>query len=1253
MTRSSYAFIHLIALVTFLVGCSNKKPYYNKENRAWNTQTVDTTNANKHRVFLIGDAGAPKGYENSSTLQLLREKLLKAGANSTVVFLGDNIYPVGLPPLGDEGREEAERRITAQLKILDDYQGKVVFIPGNHDWKQGAKGGVEQNRRAEKFVNKYLGKRSYYPSNSCAGPEVLKLTNDMIMVVFDTQWWLHKHLKARGEYDNCDISTRSELLARLREIVNQNLDKKVVVAAHHPLFSNGNHGGHFPLREHIFPLSAFSKLYIPLPVIGSVYPWYRKFAGNIQDIPHPVYTAMKDSLLDIFSYHPNLIYAAGHEHNLQLHEEGGNHFIVSGSGCKTRYLKRKKNLLFGQRKEGFVELSEKNNGSLIANFWTSSENATGTLAFSKELIGEDKLDLGQMLELPVNSFTDYTDSLVTINGYPKYDANWFHRLMLGSHYRKSWLAPVTVPVVDLKRMNGGMKIVKIGGNHQTTSVRLETKEGKQFVLRSIDKDPRLALPQQLRTTFAKDLAQDQMTAAHPYGALAVIKMADAVGVYHTNPRLMYVPDEAYLGKARKKIANTLVLYEERPKGDMSDQDSFGNAKKIIGTPKLLEKLKKSNKHQIDQRFVVKNRIFDSFLNDWDRHDDQWRWAAFETDQGKVYRPIPRDRDQVFYKFDGAINFLASRKWGVRMFQHFDDDVRDIPGLILSARWFDRTFTTEVTLEEWKAIADTMSRQLTDEVIEASVKALPQKVFEAQGEEIIRKLKARRKNLVSMAERHYKFVNKEVEVTGSNDRELFYVRRLNNDSTLIRVFSLNKEGKKKHKLYERTFVKGQTKQVRLFGYGGNDRFIISGNVDKGIVVKVIGGEGNDEIIDESSVKGWSKKTHVYDLASEANDLELSKESREFISYDTRVNDHDRKAFKYSRGTPLISLGYNKDDNVFLGAGFLRLVSGFRKDPYAQRHRFVANWSGTTNAYNVKYSGEFVEVLKKWDLTMDLFMLQPDFNFNFYGFGNGTKIDEIKEEEDYYITKFENITIKPGLQRKIGKRQFVKISPFYQNFIIQEDEALNYVSDNRGQFPDNIFEETSYTGVEFKLYVPNFENRRFPLKGTYFDISGSWNIQLSGGSRRFNTVKGELGGYYTLKLPLRTTLAARAGFGHIFDEYDFYQSMFLSGDNRLKGAGNVRGLNRNRYAGRTVFYQNNEIRTKLFDFSNIVMSADFGINMFFDHGRVWQDNDTTGEAWHYAYGGGVWLYPFNMILANVSYAKAENDEDAIYLGLGFFF
>jgi len=81
------------------------------------------------------------------------------------------------------------------------------------------------------------------------------------------------------------------------------------------------------------------------------------------------------------------------------------------------------------------------------------------------------------------------------------------------------------------------------------------------------------------------------------------------------------------------------------------------------TIKPLELLSKNHKHKVDQQFVLRSHLFDVWVDvwvdDWDRHDDQWRWATFEKEGYTLYRPIPRDRDQVFLKAVTECSFIKA------------------------------------------------------------------------------------------------------------------------------------------------------------------------------------------------------------------------------------------------------------------------------------------------------------------------------------------------------------------------------------------------------------------------------------------------------------------------------------------------------------------------------------------------------------------------------------------------------------------
>jgi len=78
---------------------------------------------------------------------------------------------------------------------------------------------------------------------------------------------------------------------------------------------------------------------LPLPIIGSLYPIVRSAGVSRQDVSHPRYQELKANLLNMVFQYKNIIFAAGHEHSLQYHNKMNNHFIVSGSGCKTSHVR--------------------------------------------------------------------------------------------------------------------------------------------------------------------------------------------------------------------------------------------------------------------------------------------------------------------------------------------------------------------------------------------------------------------------------------------------------------------------------------------------------------------------------------------------------------------------------------------------------------------------------------------------------------------------------------------------------------------------------------------------------------------------------------------------------------------------------------------------------------------------------------------------------------------------------------------------
>lgn len=224
---------------------------------------------------------------------------------------------------------------------------------------------------------------------------------------------------------------------------------------------------------------------------------------------------------------------------------------------------------------------------------------------------------------------DKPDSTVVV--YPNgdiYQAGKFKRFWFGNNYREEWVTPIEIPLFDFRNENGKMKIIKQGGNFQTTTLRLEDEAGKEWVLRSVDKNASDRIPENIRTGMAEDIVQDQMSASNPYGALAIPGIADAAGIYHTNPRLVYL-DRKNLPDGFSEKWEGIYLFEERPDGNREDIASFGYSEKIVSTPKMIEKVTEKIDSRVDQKLFLKSRLVDMLISDWDRYEDQWRWASFE------------------------------------------------------------------------------------------------------------------------------------------------------------------------------------------------------------------------------------------------------------------------------------------------------------------------------------------------------------------------------------------------------------------------------------------------------------------------------------------------------------------------------------------------------------------------------------------------------------------------------------------------
>ncbi len=1204
MKRSSISYLILFLL---LVSCTSTRPFVAETFKDWQSLTPPPDSALSYRVFLIGDAGGNIKNGVSPALTLLSQKLEDAGKDAAVVFLGDNIYCCGLPDSASPSRAAAEARINTQLDVVRDFEGRVVFIPGNHDWNNARRGGLEAVERAEKYIESQLDQGNVFrPDDGFPGPDRIKLTDRVKLIVLDTEWWLTRYDRSTGEYDDFDIEEEGDFLVALDEMVKKNRDDDLLVVGHHPIYSNGLHGGRLHPRSHLFPLTELKKnAYIPLPGIGTLTQLYIRYTGSRQDLSNRHYRNLTSSLLNIFSGHESIIYAAGHEHSLQYFGGGNQNFIVSGAGSKQTYVAPGGKANFAYSSLGFTVLDYFKDGSIWMTMWAANredsgdeKNVAGTVVFRTQIkeMAREAVDP----ELPpatLQDYPDYSDSTYVIAANPGYKGSRAYETLMGSHNRALWALPVKVPYLDMGRDAGGLIPIKRGGGMQTFSLRLQGGDGYEYVLRSIDKDPSVSVPEALRETVVTGIVQDQIASINPYGAFIIPRLASAAGIYHTNPKLVYVPDDPRLGVYRETFAKKLMMLEIRPSNDMSGLEEFGHAKDVVSAQKFYLEITEDNDHRPDYAAYVKARLFDMLLSDWDRHWLQWRWAEFEPADsvGKIYRPVPRDRDWAFNHFNGIIPTIARLTFDDK-FQDFDYNYGKLEGLTRNGLSQDRRLTAGVSRDTWLEMAHEIQEGITDEVIEQAIHDLPESVVDFQGDKLADILKVRRDKLDNIATQYYELISRYVDFAGSNKHERFEISSAGNGALELVVYKTTKEGEIRKELARRVFYPRETSELRLYGLDGNDQFDIAENTATRIKIRIVGGPGNDRFIDHT--RGKKGKRVVYYDSDYENQIEAGPSSRVVRSSNPEINQYSQKGFDHDDTSPQIYFGSNKDDGLFIGGGAKFTKHGFRKSPYGREQRIVGNISARTQAFNIEYGGRFIGVLGRLNLLLQANYKTPNNIHNFYGLGNET--DNTESQARFYQARLATGLFAPSLELHYDPGASLTFGTHlrYTNVKNQSDRFIG----QQGIDPDS-FRDQYFLGIHGGMNIDLSDHPANPKQGFIWRNGGDVNFGITHSKVVYSTLHSSLSFYVSPSLSPQITMAFRAGVSHNIGEFPFYAA------NTIGGVQTVRGWRNNRFAGRTSFYNNAELRAKLFNLNTYIAVGDIGVLAFLDNGRVLTEADAS--------------------------------------------
>jgi hypothetical protein len=807
----------------------------------------------------------------------------------------------------------------------------------------------------------------------------------------------------------------------------------------------------------------------------------------------------------------------------------------------------------------------------------------------------------------------------------KYDRSGYHNFFWGKHYRKEWATPIRVKNFYIDTAKGGLVPVKEAGSRQSMGLRLKDKNGKEYVLRSIDKDFGNGLPEIFQGTFLSRIAKDQASVGYPLAALTITPMIRAAGIYHTNPEVVFLPEQPALREYNTRYANQLYLFEERPDGNQEDAPHFGYSKKVIGTERLLEHIYEDNDYAVDQEAFAKARLFDMLIGDWGRHADQWRWAAFKENDKTTYKPIPRDRDQAYVKFDGFYPFIATQVIGATRLESFDGDINNVGKFNYPAFPIDSRFLNKLEKQKWIDIAKDLQYALTDSVINYAMHQLPPELFAINGETIIRQLLSRRDHLEEYAIAYYKFLAHQVMVMGTDKNELFEINRINDSETQISVYKIAKENEIKELIYSRIFLTNETKEIRLFGLKGNDVFKLTGASSSGVKVSIVGVKKSDIVANA----GVGKATKLHKGATEEFDstFQNSIHVRPILF----VHPSDYRVFKNDPIELFTRPG------LHLGINIAYHVNPWKKDSLETIHQACVNYGFIRKTFYGEYLGTIPQVVGQWDLLLKARFDAPAAE-NFYGVGNETQ----KLYPDSYYNTFSNRLFGGfGLSKDFGKEQgqHAEFTAFYQQ--IKVNSKIPYENTNLKDY-SYLFTPRRFAGINAGYSFRKSDSKIYPSRGIAFSAGAGYLVPFSETEQSFVKLNSSLILYIPVVRSL--TLAIRAGGGHIVGDAEYYHMP------KLGGNVNLRGYNRERFHGKTSFYNNNELRW-LINTRNYFFNGKIGLLAFLDNGRVWQPGETS-DQWHIGYGGGLIIIPFNKVAFSGTYGLSREGHD-VSLKLGYLF
>jgi len=1157
-------------------------------------------------------------------------KIEHDNTQSTLLFLGD--FSKG---------KKLKKSLLKRLKSIKKKKDvDISFIPGDKEWNSLKPNGAHYVKKIEENLEDEL-KKVFSPNDGCPGPTAKNIDDKTVLITINTSWFLTDHEKQEGFNSTCNLLFETEFWEELEDQIEDNKGKNIIIAGHHPVYSNGYYSG------------KGSRLIEWIPLLGSMFYAYRNQDGSAKYLSNKKYQHFRMMMERTLNKFQGLIYVSGHEHSIELQNVNANLHINSGAANFTQKAATDDNTLFTQYEKGFTCISLYLDGRIKAKvFNTERKNKTNSYVDYVMLppcaneIANNKIlnhqfsnctDDASSKETTVISNTEYAASNKMATAIPgiEYKAGSFASKWMGENYRKEWSTEVSLPYLNLKTEKGGLTAFGKGGGKQTNSLKLINPKNEQFAFRSVNKntgrDPYDPFRNTIVTSYTQELISNQL----PFGDILVSKLLDHTDILHMKPRAFIMPDDPSLGKFQKDFAHVLGTLEERPKGKKRNRPGFADADIIVSSNQMYRYLLKDNSNYFDGLAFAKSILFDAWICDWDKHGDNWKWAGYK--EGKHYRfvPIPKDRDHVFAIYEGIIPGLA--KHIIPFYAHFSENLDNTKSITYQGRHMVNFVGSKLTQEDWLKAADYLMNIFDVEKIDEAIAAMPQEMRHISSERIKTHLLSRLDQLDDAAREIFKLYNKTGVIVGTNEKELFTATRNADASVNIRV----EKPKSKKLIFEKTFVPEITKEIHLYGLGKDDEFIIQGECDETINLRIIGGAGEDRVTDLAKVKSKGLPTKVYDKYS--ND-KIQANSR--VKIKKEYQDPEYKIFKYEYNSfiPLLVPSYTTDFGFFFLGTYDFKNHGFNKPDY--QHHLLGNFSWVPKLDNFKAKGKYFyrQFWGNRNLLARYTLAYNDMGFDdFFGISNNTVVHSNLNKSGFYDFNNTNYSLSLGMNNNIFNKSDFEFGFGLQHYTTKRTGSSESIFDFEPYRSIYGFGKNWNAFIHLDLDMDFLDNSAFPTKGARLEATNTIYKILNEDNGFHGIAEASLIEYYSIEVLRKTTLAIKIGGSYNYGKTPFYHLSSLGNNN------NLRTYSSNTFLGKGSVYTNFQLRQSIGTVRNRIIPFNYGLIFFYDTGRVFNNENLNFNDWNYGYGTGAYISILKGMY-NLHFNIGKNQYDVRFLRVG---